>query len=144
MMKEYRFSAMTVGFYPTEMLDLYEQAGTLPDDLVAVSRADYETFTCLPPEGKMRGSQGGQPAWVDIPPIPQERLLQSLAAKKGLLLITAHEVMKPLEIAVRRGMATDEEKARLAAWEEYSVMVSRVDINGSSDVVWPTAPEGEF
>ncbi|OCJ30567.1 hypothetical protein [Serratia sp. 14-2641] len=67
-MNTYKFRATTAGFYPVDMPDSYEQAGTLPTDLVDAIDETYTEFTGQPPKGKMRGSKGKRPAWVDSPP----------------------------------------------------------------------------
>ncbi|WP_337050173.1 tail fiber assembly protein [Serratia fonticola] len=140
MMSNYKFSATTVAFYPIAMLELYEQAGTLPADLVDVTDEDYQTFIGLPPAGKMRGSKGKKPAWVDMPAPTEEEVRQRSATQQGRLLNDAYAAMKPLELAVKLGMATDEEKARLDAWERYTVLLNRVDIDKP---VWPDRPNME-
>ncbi|MBH2976869.1 tail fiber assembly protein [Serratia marcescens] len=46
----------------------------------------------------------------------------------------------PLEKAIKLGMATEEEKAALTAWETYSVLLNRVDITKAPDIKWPQQP----
>lgn len=53
------------------------------------------------------------------------------------LLAEAENVIAPLERAVKYGMATEEEKLRLEAWEKYSVLLFR----GKSGDEWPIKPE---
>ncbi len=50
----------------------------------------------------------------------------------------ANAAIAPLERAVKLGIATDEEKSRLEAWERYSVLLSRVDVEKPE---WPDKPE---
>jgi hypothetical protein len=38
-------------------------------------------------------------------------------------------------------MATDEEKARLEAWEKYSVLLMRIDPEKAPGIDWPPKPE---
>jgi len=52
----------------------------------------------------------------------------------------ADGVISPLARAVKYGMATDDEKTTLEAWERYSVLLSRVDTSAAPDVVWPEVP----
>ena len=52
----------------------------------------------------------------------------------------ADNFISPLARAVKYGMATDEEKATLEAWERYSVLLSRVDISSTPDIDWPPLP----
>lgn len=63
----YKFSPTTGVFYPTGMLHIYAEAGSLPDDLIAINEQTYTKFTGQPPSGKMRGTHDGMPAWIDIP-----------------------------------------------------------------------------
>ncbi|KKZ19040.1 hypothetical protein AAY84_07585 [Serratia marcescens] len=137
-MSNYKFSATTTGFYPVALLDSYEQAGTLPADLVDVTDETYATFTGRAPEGKMRGSKGKNPAWVDIPPPTPEETRQGWVTNKARLLDEAEAVIRMLERAVKYDMATAEEKTRLEAWERYSVLLSRVNVDKPE---WPDKPE---
>uniref|UniRef100_UPI0035C6E848 tail fiber assembly protein n=1 Tax=Serratia quinivorans TaxID=137545 RepID=UPI0035C6E848 len=52
----------------------------------------------------------------------------------------AATAIAPLEIAVKLGMATEEEKTTLTAWETYSVLLNRVDITKAPDIKWPQQP----
>ncbi|HFJ4564195.1 TPA: tail fiber assembly protein, partial [Salmonella enterica] len=64
-------------------------------------------------------------------------LRQQAEAKKQKLLEEAEAVIKPLSRAVKMGIATDEERQRLEVWEQYSVLVSRVDTSAPD---WPEKP----
>ncbi|MFU1842084.1 tail fiber assembly protein [Enterococcus faecium] len=64
----------------------------------------------------------------------QQQLAES---QKATLLSEAESVILPLERAVRLNMATDEERAKLEAWERYSVLVYRVD---TAKPEWPEEP----
>ncbi|EAA5992558.1 tail fiber assembly protein [Salmonella enterica subsp. enterica serovar Derby] len=69
-----------------------------------------------------------------------EELRQQAEVKKLKLLEEAETVITPLARAVKRGIATDEEQKRLEAWEEYSVLVNRVD---TSKPDWPERPASQ-
>ncbi|ECD0766977.1 tail fiber assembly protein [Salmonella enterica subsp. enterica serovar Papuana] len=56
-----------------------------------------------------------------------EELRQQAEAKKLKLLEEAEAFIMPLARAVKLGIATDAEQQRLVAWEQYSVLVNRVD-----------------
>ncbi|ECK0544608.1 tail fiber assembly protein, partial [Salmonella enterica subsp. enterica] len=56
-----------------------------------------------------------------------EELRRQAESKKAKLLEDAETVITPLARAVKLGIATDEEQKRLEVWEEYSVLVNRVD-----------------
>ncbi|ECV9894237.1 TPA: tail fiber assembly protein [Salmonella enterica subsp. enterica serovar Mississippi] len=66
-----------------------------------------------------------------------EELRRQAESKKAKLLEDAETVITPLARAVKLGIATDEERQRLEVWEQYSVLVSRVD---TSDPDWPDVP----
>ncbi|HDM8084439.1 TPA: tail fiber assembly protein [Yersinia enterocolitica] len=64
----YCFSATTLSFYPKELLAVYTEAGTLPDDLIEIDDDIYHQFINQSSAGKMRGvSKSGMPLWVDVP-----------------------------------------------------------------------------
>lgn len=64
----YIFSKSTLSFYPAEMEEAYQQAGTWPDDGVDVTEEIFNEFNSTAPDGKQRGADAdGYPAWVDIP-----------------------------------------------------------------------------
>ncbi|HGP0782855.1 TPA: tail fiber assembly protein, partial [Salmonella enterica subsp. houtenae serovar Houten] len=56
-----------------------------------------------------------------------EELRQQAEVKKLKLLEEAEAVITPLARAVKLDIATDEERQRLEVWEQYSVLVNRVD-----------------
>ncbi|ECZ7815275.1 tail fiber assembly protein [Salmonella enterica subsp. enterica serovar Enteritidis] len=66
-----------------------------------------------------------------------EELRQQVEAKKVKQLEEAETVITPLARAVKLGIITDEEQQRLVAWEQYSVLVSRVDTSAPD---WPEKP----
>ncbi|ECB7840591.1 tail fiber assembly protein [Salmonella enterica] len=69
-----------------------------------------------------------------------EELRQQAESKKAKLLEDAETVITPLVRAVKLGIATDEEQKRLEIWEEYSVLVNRVD---TSKPDWPEKPASQ-
>jgi len=71
----FSFSASRKAFFPADLRDDYEAAGSWPDDAVEVSEQVWRAFVAQPPEGKAIGAgDDGQPAWVDIPPQPEPTL----------------------------------------------------------------------
>ncbi|MEH4990358.1 tail fiber assembly protein [Enterobacter asburiae] len=54
------------------------------------------------------------------------------------LLQEAEDTIRYLERAVKYGMATEQEKADLEAWEKYSVLLGRVNMENPE---WPEKPE---
>ncbi|EBV2394005.1 tail fiber assembly protein, partial [Salmonella enterica subsp. enterica serovar Corvallis] len=69
-----------------------------------------------------------------------EELRQQAEVKKLKLLEEAETVITPLARAVKLGIATDEEQKRLEVWEEYSVLINRVD---TSKPDWPDRPASQ-
>lgn len=77
-MKVY-YSPSTNEFYKDDWLQLYIDAGTLPNDLVEITNELYLSFLGAAPEGKTRGSVEGMPAWVNYPePSNDEKKKQEL------------------------------------------------------------------
>ncbi|HAE7713764.1 TPA_asm: tail fiber assembly protein [Salmonella enterica subsp. enterica] len=75
--------------------------------------------------------------WVYTP----EELRQQADAKKLKLLDEAETVITPLARAVKRGIATEEEQQRLEAWEQYSILVNRINPDLAPDITWPESPK---
>lgn len=70
-----------------------------------------------------------------------EELAEQVAAEKAQRIAAALQVIIPLQIMVKRDMATDAEKAKLEAWEKYSVLLNRVNVAKAGKVKWPESPE---
>ncbi|MGA6086586.1 MULTISPECIES: tail fiber assembly protein [unclassified Providencia] len=62
-------------------------------------------------------------------------------SKKQLLADEAEKNITILERKVRLGMATDDEKDLLVAWEIYSVKVENTDTSLAPDINFPAKPE---
>ncbi|MFZ4170914.1 tail fiber assembly protein [Enterobacter ludwigii] len=60
---------------------------------------------------------------------------------RSCLLAEAERIIFPLALAVKHDMATEEEKLRLAAWEKYSVLLSRIKPEDAPEIEWPKKPE---
>lgn len=71
------------------------------------------------------------PYIAPVPDVPPDSHLKDRLVKE------AEAVIQVLERAVKYDMATDEEKSRLEAWERYSVLLSRVDVEKPD---WPENP----
>ncbi|NYS80153.1 DUF4376 domain-containing protein [Halomonas glaciei] len=70
------YSPSRNAFYHHALEPIYKQAGTWPADAIAVSDAEWVTYTQGdPPQGMQRGGdENGRPAWVPIPPARIEAL----------------------------------------------------------------------
>ncbi|MEM7925907.1 tail fiber assembly protein [Morganella morganii] len=136
----YFFSPSTVSFYPELMLDDYRDAGTLPDDLVSVENEVFAEFSGTPPDGKVRGVIKGKPAWVDIPPLTAEELIQQAEETKQRLIAEASQKTQLWQTQLMLGIITEEDKASLKEWMLHVQEVQAVDPSLGADVVWPTPP----
>ncbi|EMQ9923697.1 tail fiber assembly protein [Enterobacter hormaechei] len=80
--------------------------------------------------------------WGEVKPYePTEKAYSepvSGVTTKSRLMTNAEAVIAPLSRAVKYDIATDEEKAALEAWERYTVLLSRVDVDNP---VWPDEPD---
>lgn len=62
------FSAAHPGFYPASDQVYYQSMGTWPEDAVQLTEEEIAAFwRQTPPTGKVLGSNGGRPAWVNAP-----------------------------------------------------------------------------
>ncbi|OKP23355.1 tail fiber assembly protein [Serratia fonticola] len=136
------FSATTKGFYPTDIIEKerYEEQGSWPADATEISEADYKKYLSTPPPGMELGSKSGKPVWVVVE-VSKEDAILIATMKKQQLIDDAEGVITPLARAVKLGMATKEEEAKLDAWERYSVLLSRIDVSKAPDIDWPEVPE---
>ncbi|RRO13937.1 tail fiber assembly protein [Pectobacterium aquaticum] len=64
---------------------------------------------------------------------------QELASRKAIATSRITELM----YAVNLDIATDAEKAALAAWQKYTVLLNRIDVN-ATDIDWPLTPGNEL
>ena len=82
------FSPGSKSFYLQELFPEYEDAGTLPDDVIEITRETYEQFLGLHPEGKEIGADSsGRPVWINSPPPSKEDEVLTAEMKKISLKI---------------------------------------------------------
>lgn len=139
----YFYSRRKNSFYPSELIEIYKESRSLPDDIVEVDNNVWQEFAAMPaPEGKVRiAGKDGLPAWSDIPLPTEEELIRQAQKQKQLLLTEAAHLMAPLQDAVDLGMATEEETNTLNAWKQYRVQLNRIDTSTTPDTDWPEKPE---
>lgn len=124
MEERYFYSPTRGGFYPLSMKEQYENSiNGWPADAVEISPGDYQAL--------MAGQENGQeivPGDDGMPELvtPEIDLVAETGAKIRTLLKEAAEIIFPLTLAVKHGIATEDETASLEAWEKYSVLVNRV------------------
>lgn len=134
----YKFSAKENAFYPDSLIESYSN---LPPDLISVDEKIFNKYACeQPPAGKTRGATAsGLPAWVDIPKPSNDEVIAINKIKKGSMLNSVMESIKPLQYAVDLGISTDEERERIDTLKKYAVDISRVDADKVSPS-WPKNP----
>jgi len=134
------FSASENGFF----IEAWRMSGIYtddnwPDDAVLLESAEIaEFYEQGSPSGKMLGSVGGRPAWVDL---PVEIQIMIAEQNKQKLLDAVYSTISPLQDADDLGIATDAELAKLKAWKTYRVMLNRVDTSKAPNVPWPEQPQ---
>ncbi|CAA0158241.1 hypothetical+protein [Escherichia coli] len=139
----YQYSPSTNSFYPDDLLSVYEEAGTLPNDLIPVSEDVFREFTATPEPGKMRvAGSDGLPAWGDIPPPTHEELIAIAEQVRQQLLTHADAVMLDWRTELMLGEISDANKAKLSAWMAYKNEIKSVDLTTAPEHVnWPVPPE---
>ncbi|EFH2765098.1 tail fiber assembly protein [Citrobacter braakii] len=139
----YQYSPSTNSFYPDDLLSVYEEAGTLPNDLIPVSEDVFREFTATPEPGKMRvAGSDGLPAWGDIPPPTHEELIAIAEQVRQQLLTHADAVMLDWRTELMLGEISDANRAKLSAWLAYKNDVKAVDVATDPERVnWPVPPE---
>lgn len=112
-----------------------------PDDAVEISEEKYQALLAGQTQGKIIvPDEKGYPVLADpLPPTPEQYIAEAEREKRRLMQ-TAIETTKNLEYAVELTMASTEEKAALAAWKKYRVLLARVDTSGAPGIDWPAAP----
>jgi hypothetical protein len=124
-------------FYPANGLEEYKNAGTLPDDLIEVTDESFVEFSKFTNGDLIRvAGRNGLPEWGVRPPLTTEDFF----ILKSAFMAEAGEKMEPLRDAVDTGMATEAEKSRLNNWKAYRVLLMRIDLPKTSDIIWPVKP----
>ena len=141
MNNNYVFSANTLAFYPVEMKEAYENAGSWPDDATEVSDETYAEFL-IPPAGKMRSSENGLPCWKDIPPPTNEDQVTEAENEKLSLINQANYYMNnkqwPGKAAI--GRLKGDELTHYNLWLDYLDALETVDTSSAPNIEWPTYP----
>lgn len=97
----------------------------------------FGEFTAVPPAGKVRtAGDGGLPAWADVPPPTQEKLIAQAELKKRALRSVADSEIVWRQDAADAGIATEDETTALAEWKKYRVLLMRVDTSTALDITW--------
>ncbi|EKN5071713.1 TPA: tail fiber assembly protein [Yersinia enterocolitica] len=99
---------------------------------------DYGVVSVCPDDGNYYEWDGS--GWV-LARTHAELEQEADEHKKANLLTLAAEAIAPLQDAVDLAMATEREKELITAWKKYRVLLMRVDIAQSPDIIWPVVPE---
>ncbi|MBP1034371.1 tail fiber assembly protein [Serratia fonticola] len=78
-------------------------------------------------------------AWVKNDATELAYIIELGERQKANLLASASEQIAVLTYAIDKNMATESEKVKLAQWEEYRLVLNRVDIT-EADISWPEKP----
>ena len=137
------FSPASKSFYLKELFPEYEDAGTLPDDVIEITRETYEQFLGLHPEGKEIGADSsGRPVWINSPPPSKEDEVLMAEMKKISLVSEANTYINthqwPGKAAIGRLKGNELEQYNL--WLDYLDALELVDTSGAPDIEWPTPP----
>lgn len=137
----YKYSPSENSFYPDDLLDVYEEAGSLPDDLFDAPEELFRTYTAEPPPGKFRAAgPDGLPMWADIPPPTPEQLKEQAEQLRNSLKGQVDAEIAWRQDAVDAGIATEQEARELMAWKKYRVLLMRIDTSKAPDINWPEKP----
>lgn len=142
-MTTYSYSAKSNAFYFNDFHDDYVRNGNWPDDTVNVDDSVYIEFAANePPPGKTRsGGSDGMPAWIDIPAPTQEQITENNLRVRSKLMRACTDAAFPLQSALTRGIATQEQQDILADIEDYSIKLLN-NVNWSeSPLQLPPAPD---
>ncbi len=138
----YFYSASTAGFYPINLKDDYDAAGSWPVDAVPVADEDLAALQAGHSSGKqITANADGYPVLTDPKPLSQEQLQQQAKNKQSELMNVATEAIAPLQDAVDLDEATDDELAILKKWKQYRVTLNRLDLSTAPDIDWPSVPD---
>ncbi|HFQ9361515.1 tail fiber assembly protein [Escherichia coli] len=138
-MDKFYFSKSKASFYIGSTLKLYENAGSLPEDLIEVTPETASEFMANAQPGKIIGADAqGLPVWMDAPQLTPDEIQVEATAKKANLRSIADSEIAWRQDAVDAEIATDEESAALLEWKKYRVLLMRVDTEAPD---WPTPPD---
>lgn len=138
----YYYSATENAFFPAILQTSYKNAGSWSAKGKWVDESVFTEFATSPaPAGKMRvAGKNGMPTWGDLPKPTKEQLIAESEQQKQLLADEAEKNITILERKVRLGMATDDEKDLLTAWEVYSIKIADIDTSLAPDIDWSQKP----
>lgn len=134
---KYFYSIKKQGFYPEDMFDAYEAAGSLPDDLKEISEDDYNAFFNPPIGfGGIFDEKGPR-----VEKLPEPDYLSNAENQRQILLSEVAPAISVWQTKLMLGRKlTEEESASLNAWIDYSDSLDSLDLKNAPDIKWPTKP----
>lgn len=142
-MNAYFFSASALGFFAQDLKDVYDSAGTWPDDAVSIDNDTWRQFIFTQPLGKQLGADAqGMPVWIDNPEPTEEELIAAASKEKqerieqGNFYINSRQW--PSKLSLQR--LSDDEKAAFNTWLDYLDALDAVDISAAPNIHWPEKP----
>lgn len=140
-MNLFGFSAKRKQFFILEKQDDYESSGIWPDDIKQVSDDVMEAFSGTPPSGMILGAdKKGNPAWVDIPPLTAEELIQQAEETKQRLIAEVRTETEMLRAKLALKRIQPDEEVLLIAWLDYLDLLEAVDTSTTPIIDWPQKP----
>ncbi|WP_318356260.1 tail fiber assembly protein [Enterobacter sp.] len=131
-------------FYPLALESAYRNSGTWPEKGVEVGEAIFAEFTQPAPPGCQRGTdENGYPAWVPLPALTKEELIEQAEQQRQEQIDAANNHINskqwPGKAAI--GRLKGDELTKYGLWLDYLDALEAVDTSGAPDINWPVAPQ---
>lgn len=142
-MSDFFFSASEKTFFIKATLPLYENAGTLPGDIIEIDNNVAREFMADARPGKVIGvDESGLPMWSDAPPPSQEEAILSNSVKKQVYINQANDYInnKQWPGKAAMGRLTNLERNSYNLWLDYLDALEATDASSTPDIDWPAMP----
>ncbi|WP_039045600.1 tail fiber assembly protein [Plesiomonas shigelloides] len=141
MKNTYVWSAKNISFFPVSNISDYKKTDWDVSDAINVGDEIFDTYTNVPPIGKMLGVDSvGMPAWVDIPPLSKDEYIKAANNEKDFRINNARAHISLWQTQLQLGMISDTDKAKLIEWMHYITALQAVDTSTAPDINWPQQP----
>ncbi|EOY4469464.1 tail fiber assembly protein [Cronobacter sakazakii] len=143
-MSDFFFSASEKTFFIKATLPLYENAGTLPADVIEIDNNVAREFMADARPGKVIGvDESGMPVWIDAPPPSQEEVILSNTIKKQVYINQANDYInnKQWPGKAAMGRLTNMERNSYNQWLDYLDALEAIDNTSSQNIAWPESPQ---
>lgn len=138
-MSEYIYSPTQNMICACALKSDYLLAGTWPADALPLEASTARKFMNEAPAGKkMVAGIDGFPVWESLPPPTPEELIEQAERTKNQLLKDAQQEIGIWQTKLLLGHISDGEKKALNKWLDYIDAVQAVNVNITSEIVWPT------